>query len=162
MAEIYSARGWEIPPLPWTNLSPPFSIDPLGKKEQGLRTFEEAALEFMDLMARKWRSQKTHQIWAATMRDYAFPTLGHLLVQEIGRDDVVDALWPIWDSKRSIADDTLIRIKQVITHADDEEERERENPAVKARRKLRKLAGRSRRPYRIAHQSSGGICLPSW
>ena len=27
MAEFYSARGWEIPPLPWTNLSPPFSID---------------------------------------------------------------------------------------------------------------------------------------
>ena len=26
MAEFYSARGWEIPPLPWTNLSPPFSI----------------------------------------------------------------------------------------------------------------------------------------
>ena len=25
MAEFYSARGWEIPPLPWTNLSPPFS-----------------------------------------------------------------------------------------------------------------------------------------
>ena len=25
MAEFCSARGWEIPPLPWTNLSPPFS-----------------------------------------------------------------------------------------------------------------------------------------
>ena len=25
MAEFYSARGWEIPPPPWTNLSPPFS-----------------------------------------------------------------------------------------------------------------------------------------
>ena len=25
MAEFYSARAWEIPPLPWTNLSPPFS-----------------------------------------------------------------------------------------------------------------------------------------
>ena len=25
MAEFYSARGWGIPPLPWTNLSPPFS-----------------------------------------------------------------------------------------------------------------------------------------
>ena len=23
MAEFHSARGWEIPPLPWTNLSPP-------------------------------------------------------------------------------------------------------------------------------------------
>ena len=27
MAEFYSARGWEIPPLPWTNLSPPFSAE---------------------------------------------------------------------------------------------------------------------------------------
>ena len=27
VAEFYSARGWEIPPLPWTNLSPPFSSD---------------------------------------------------------------------------------------------------------------------------------------
>ena len=27
MAEFYSARSWEIPPLPWTNLSPPFSLE---------------------------------------------------------------------------------------------------------------------------------------
>ena len=27
MAEFYAARGWEIPPLPWTNLSPPFSVE---------------------------------------------------------------------------------------------------------------------------------------
>ena len=33
MAEFYSARGWEIPPLPWTNLSPPFS----GIRRQGVR-----------------------------------------------------------------------------------------------------------------------------
>ena len=30
MAEFYSARGWEIPPLPWTNLSPPFSSSLVG------------------------------------------------------------------------------------------------------------------------------------
>ena len=36
MAEFYSARGWEIPPLPWTNLSPPFSTaDP---KRVGMTT----------------------------------------------------------------------------------------------------------------------------
>ena len=29
MAEFYSARSWEIPPLPWTNLSPPFSPEKL-------------------------------------------------------------------------------------------------------------------------------------
>ena len=32
MAEFYSARGWEIPPLPWTNLSPPFSLKAFLKK----------------------------------------------------------------------------------------------------------------------------------
>ena len=32
MAEFYSARGWEIPPLPWTNLSPPFSSGYAGEK----------------------------------------------------------------------------------------------------------------------------------
>ena len=32
MAEFYAARSWEIPPLPWTNLSPPFSsMDDIGR-----------------------------------------------------------------------------------------------------------------------------------
>ena len=31
MAEFYSARSWEIPPLPWTNLSPPFSRIRVGR-----------------------------------------------------------------------------------------------------------------------------------
>ena len=36
MAEFYSARGWEIPPLPWTNLSPPFSTDLTGSQRIGV------------------------------------------------------------------------------------------------------------------------------
>ena len=35
MAEIYSARGWEIPPLPWTNLSPPFSVQAFVRPDPG-------------------------------------------------------------------------------------------------------------------------------
>ena len=38
MAEFYSARSWEIPPLPWTNLSPPFSK----QTEQGRQPRETA------------------------------------------------------------------------------------------------------------------------
>ncbi len=37
MAEFYSARGWEIPPLPWTNLSPPFSLIEARDDKQLLR-----------------------------------------------------------------------------------------------------------------------------
>ena len=36
MAEFYSARSWEIPPLPWTNLSPPFSGT---AQREGLRRY---------------------------------------------------------------------------------------------------------------------------
>ena len=35
MAEFYSARGWEIPPLPWTNLSPPFSHGRTDHRDSG-------------------------------------------------------------------------------------------------------------------------------
>ena len=47
MAEFYSARGWEIPPLPWTNLSPPFSPSDDAEAdswETQLTRFEEEAL----------------------------------------------------------------------------------------------------------------------
>ena len=42
MAEFYSARGWEIPPLPWTNLSPPFSLAALSEDRiaQGMEILE--------------------------------------------------------------------------------------------------------------------------
>ena len=39
MAEFYSARGWEIPPLPWTDLSPPFSIGLTVRHIAAPRTF---------------------------------------------------------------------------------------------------------------------------
>ena len=39
MAEFYSARGWEIPPLPWTNLSPPFSDVLLNFLPKGVLAF---------------------------------------------------------------------------------------------------------------------------
>ena len=42
MAEFYSARGWEIPPLPWTNLSPPFAHRSTQRKRPRGRDDEEA------------------------------------------------------------------------------------------------------------------------
>ena len=42
MAEFYAARGWEIPPLPWTNLSPPFS-DMFPTEESAREWFESRA-----------------------------------------------------------------------------------------------------------------------
>ena len=60
MAEFYSARGWEIPPLPWTNLSPPFSAESanraksefLSSMSHELRNPLNAILGFSQLLAR--------------------------------------------------------------------------------------------------------------
>ena len=55
MAEFYSARGWEIPPLPWTNLSPPFSID---KDVKRLGLEQSAAVRFRRRAARQDRQDQ--------------------------------------------------------------------------------------------------------
>ena len=48
MAEFYSARGWEIPPLPWTNLSPPFSQMNEVLKSGGIDITERSLRTFLD------------------------------------------------------------------------------------------------------------------
>ena len=48
MAEFYSARGWEIPPLPWTNLSPPFSHRRHSRLKDFLRPRRGIATRYLD------------------------------------------------------------------------------------------------------------------
>ena len=48
MAEFYSARSWEIPPLPWTNLSPPFSAQRLVRTDAYQMSFGEIVSMYDD------------------------------------------------------------------------------------------------------------------
>ena len=69
MAEFYSARGWEIPPLPWTNLSPPFSAD---ARELPLRVMfqDEARFGRINDPKRCWSPKRTR------------PTVGKQIIRE--------------------------------------------------------------------------------
>ncbi len=51
MAEFYSARGWEIPPLPWTNLSPPLSF--------AEAKTEEINVDGVEIVSARWFDRKT-------------------------------------------------------------------------------------------------------
>ncbi|UWU16001.1 integrase arm-type DNA-binding domain-containing protein [Rhizobium sullae] len=62
------------------------------------------------------RNEKHRQQWAMTLRTYA-KTLHGKPVAEITRDDVVETLKPIWESKPETADRTRMRIAAVIDHA---------------------------------------------
>ena len=68
MAEFYSARGWEIPPLPWTNLSPPFS----GRERKGNRrgpayAYNVKALREQEMQIAR-QAEQSYERFAATWR----------------------------------------------------------------------------------------------
>ena len=95
MAEFYSARSWEIPPLPWTNLSPPFS-------DMGAIILIAAGLGFLGLGAQppspEWglmvsdgRNYLVDQWWVSTLPGTAIliVVLGFNLVGD-GFRDILD------------------------------------------------------------------------
>ena len=66
MAEFYSARGWEIPPLPWTNLSPPFSLMGLQAIYQAPRTSDpHPSHRVYPYLLKGMAIERPNQVWCA-------------------------------------------------------------------------------------------------
>ena len=80
-------------------------------------TFRKAAAEVIDLHRPTWRNAKSAAQWEASLRDYAYPVLGDMRVDEIGSGDVLRALRPIWNTKRETAQRTRQRISAVMKAA---------------------------------------------
>ena len=72
-------------------------------------TFRKAAAEVIDLHRPTWRNPKSAAQWEASFRDYAYPVLGDMRVDEIGSGDVLRALRSIWNTKRETAQRTRRR-----------------------------------------------------
>ena len=53
----------------------------------------------IDLHRPTWRNPKSAAQWEVSLRDYAYPVLGDMRVDEIGSGDVLRALRPIWNAK---------------------------------------------------------------
>ena len=68
-------------------------------REQGVPTFEEAAAKVIKQRAKGWKAGTTlRQQWEASLRTYAFPSIGHKPVSEVRRGDVLGIVAPIWSS----------------------------------------------------------------
>ena len=80
-------------------------------------TFRKAAAAVIDLHRPTWRSPKSAAQWEASLRDYAYPVLGDMRVDEIGSGDVLRALRPIWNTKRETAQRVRQRISAVMKGA---------------------------------------------
>ena len=81
-------------------------------------TFEAAADAVITMHAAGWRDAgKSERQWRASLRDYAFPTLGRRPVSTITTADVLAALIPIWSTKRETARRVRQRIGAVMKWA---------------------------------------------
>ena len=93
-------------------------------------TFEEVALQLWESMKPGWKNPKHADQWINTLRTYAFPRFGRKAVSEIGTDDVLAALTPIWLTKHETATRLRQRIEAVLSAAKARGLRAGENPAA--------------------------------
>jgi integrase len=115
-------------------------IDPLEHKqaEKDAKALERAkAITFKDACARYiaanrsgWRNIKHAAQWEATLKAYAYPTIGALPVQAIDTALVMAVLDPIWSTKPETASRVRGRIESVISAAKARGEFKGENPAA--------------------------------
>ena len=80
-------------------------------------TFRKTAAAVIEIHRPTWRNAKSAAQWEASLRDYAYPVLGDMRVDEIGSADVLRVLRPIWNVKRETAQRVRQRVSTVMKAA---------------------------------------------
>lgn len=93
-------------------------------------TFEEAARKYYEQHKDRWTNDKVRAQFMASMKTYAFPKIGKMSVADIGTDDVIRVLDPIWNSKPETAGRVRRRIEWVLGWATVRGYRTGDNPAI--------------------------------
>lgn len=93
------------------------------------KTFEQCAHAFVEAKEAEWRNPKHRDQWANTLRTYAFPKLGGMLVRDIALPQVLAVLEPIWTVKTETASRLRGRIESVLDWATVRGYRQGDNPA---------------------------------
>ncbi|MBL0420504.1 integrase arm-type DNA-binding domain-containing protein [Ramlibacter sp. AW1] len=101
----------------------------LAAQQAAQKTFKQCATAYIDGKSREWANAKHAAQWTSTLETYAYPTLGDLLVGDIGLPQVLGVLKPIWNDKTETASRVRGRIEAVLDWATVHGYREGLNPA---------------------------------
>ena len=92
--------------------------NPLGEKRRPkIPTFKQASDRALEANRGGWRNAKTADNWIATMAKYVHPVFGDRRVDQIGREDVLRVLTPIWSTKPEIGRKVRQRIRATLAWA---------------------------------------------
>ncbi|MPR11505.1 tyrosine-type recombinase/integrase [Microvirga tunisiensis] len=104
-------------------------IDPLAARDRPkAMTFGEAADALIESMSGSWRNAKHRAQWTMTLTVYCEP-LRPKPVAEVGTEDVLKILQPLWATKPETASRLRGRIERVLDFARARGQRAGENPA---------------------------------
>ncbi len=92
-------------------------------------TFAECAREYINSHEASWSNDKHRAQWSSTLKMYVFPVIGKKPVNEIGIDDIVKVLKPIWTTKAPTAGNVRGRIDKILGWATAMNYRTGDNPA---------------------------------
>lgn len=106
-------------------------VDPIEarRRERAEAAREEEAVApfvFSDLVAealptiasaKRWRNAKSGAQWRATIETYATPLIGSKEVSSITRDDILEILRPMWETKTETASRLRGRLEAIFSYA---------------------------------------------
>ncbi|WP_103730269.1 site-specific integrase [Novosphingobium sp. HII-3] len=94
-------------------------------------TFAKYTAQYMENRASTFKTPKAAKLWMATLRDYAFPVIGKVRVNDITEGHIQQIMEPIYSTKRETARKVVQRVGAIIGAAIDEglRDRDRLNPA---------------------------------
>ncbi len=110
--------------------------DPKPKKakseEKKIRTFREVAADAFENTkeVRQWKREKQAKRWWQILSFYGLPSLGDKPISQIGRQDVIEVLSPIWFEKNPTASYLRTILERVFSCAIFDGEYTNANPAV--------------------------------
>lgn len=120
--------------------------DPLAERRKAQNpcpSFREAANTVHGEHKAAWRNAKHGQQWINTLKQYAFPILGDMRVDQIQAPDVLRVLSPIWLVTPETARRVRQRISTVMDWAKASGHREGDNPVVGVAKGLPKQGERN-------------------
>lgn len=104
--------------------------DPLVERQKSSEpVFADCAAMFLESMEGQWRNEKHRAQWRMTLDTYCRPISGKL-VSQIGIEDLLQVLTPIWQEKHETASRLRGRIERVLDYARARGWRTGENPAL--------------------------------
>ena len=92
-------------------------------------TFQDAAVACHAVKVHEFRNDKHGKQWLRTLENHVFDAIGKRPVSQIGHDEIVAVLSPIWGSKTETANRIRQRIENVFDYAIAANLRQSENPA---------------------------------